>query len=271
MIGQSIGRQKTRARKNSRLKFIIIFTILAGAAGNAGAQESSGNVNAANNPLTPEVTLNFQDYFVPTISGIPGTSNQFLVRGLVPLNVGAPQLIRYTVPVATAPPINGGETAIGDVTFTDFFLLPGKIMFAGGPLLVLPSKTALSLDRWQAGSAGAVIAPQPWGLLGSLVIYQHSFAESFGDPDVSTLTFQPIVTYNLPQGFYVRSSGIWTFDFIHDVSYVPVGLGLGQVVQFGKTTVNYFVEPQYSVARAGVGAPIWQIFGGLNFQFATSR
>ncbi len=227
--------------------------------------------NAANNPLTPEVTLNLQDYFVPTISGIRGASNQFLLRGLVPEKIGGlPQLIRYTVPIATAPPLpTGSETALGDVTLTDFFVLPGKITFAGGPLLVLPSGTALSTGRWQTGAAGAAVAPQSWGLLAALAIYQHSFAGALGHDDVSLLTFQPIVTYNLTKGFYVRSSGVWTFDLIHNVSYLPVGLGMGQVVQLGKTTINYFIEPQYSAAREGTGAPKWQIYGGVNFQFAT--
>lgn len=250
------------------LFFILIF-LTSGFAQEAPA--SGDHVNSANNPLTPEVTLNLQDYFVPSLSGLPGNSNQFLLRGLLPINVGGlPQLVRFTVPVATAPfGPTGSETSVGDVTFTDFFVLPGKVTFAGGPVLVMPSKTALSLDRWQAGAAGVAVTPQSWGLLGGLVIYQHSFADALGHDDVSQLTFQPVVTYNLPQHFYLRSSGIWTFDLVHHVSYVPIGLGLGQVVQFGKTTMNYFIEPQYSVARNGTGAPVWQIFGGINFQFAT--
>ncbi|QAY96405.1 hypothetical protein CWB41_12240 [Methylovirgula ligni] len=252
---------------------ISIFFIVSLGATSVRAQEATSadnGANTANNPLTPEVTLNLQDYFVPTMSGIRGSSNQFLLRGLVPEKIGGvPQLLRFTVPVATAPPLpTGSETAVGDVTLTDFFVLPGKVTFAGGPLLVLPSGTALSQGRWQTGAAGAAVAPQSWGVLGALAIYQHSFAAALGHDDVSLLTFQPIVTYNLAQGFYIRSSGIWTFDLVHNLSYVPIGLGLGQVVQFGKTTMNYFIEPQYSVAREGTGAPRWQIFGGVNFQFA---
>jgi hypothetical protein len=33
-------------------------------------------------------------------------------------------------------------------------------------------------------------------------------------------------------------------------------------------TINAFVEPQYSVIHSGVGVPVWQVFAGINFQFA---
>jgi hypothetical protein len=33
------------------------------------------------------------------------------------------------------------------------------------------------------------------------------------------------------------------------------------------TTVNLFAEPQWTVARSGVGQPQFQVFGGLNLQF----
>jgi hypothetical protein len=70
------------------------------------------------------------------------------------------------------------------------------------------------------------------------------------------------VTHNLPQGFYLRSSGIWTFDLVHAVSFIPLGFAIGKVVKCGdKITMNAFVEPQYSIAKTGIGAPRWQIFG----------
>jgi hypothetical protein len=82
------------------------------------------------------------------------------------------------------------------------------------------------------------------------------------------ITAQPLITYNLPQGFYLRSTGVWTFDLGNHVSYIPVGLGVGKVWTFGHgNTINAFLEPQYSIFRSGVGVPTWQIFAGINFQF----
>jgi hypothetical protein len=52
------------------------------------------------------------------------------------------------------------------------------------------------------------------------------------------------------------------------VKDIPVRLGFGKVWNFadGKT-INFYMEPQYSVWRSGLGAPGWQLFTGVNFQF----
>lgn len=129
---------------------------------------------------------------------------------------------------------------------------------------------ALGAGRWQAGAAGVIIAPQSWGLLGGLVIYQHSFGRDGGRDPVNLLTVQPIVNVNLPEGFYLRSSAIWNFDFENDTRYIPVGLGIGKVWKVSDDLiVNAFIEPQYTVWRNGDGVPRWQIFGGVNLQLAT--
>jgi len=230
--------------------------------------------NEANNPLTPKITLNLQDYYVPELNRLEGTdANQFLLRGLLPSKAfGIPQLIRFTLPVVTSPTFAGHETGLGDLTLIDFAVFPlnQSLLLGAGPLLVAPTATATSsgAGKWQAGLAGVVVSPQDWGLAAALVTYQHSFA---GDTRhvAELVTFQPIVTYNLPQGFYLRSSGVWTFDRGNHNSYVPVGLGAGKVWTYGAgNNINAFVEPQITTFRSGVGVPTWQIFAGVNFQFA---
>ena len=237
--------------------------------------QEANTQNEANNPLTPKITINLQDYYIPSFKGLPGRdANQFLLRGLIPLNLfNTPQLLRFTLPIANSPTFpTGSDTGFGDLTLIDLVLIPGKpVSFGVGPLLVAPtaSSDALGAGRWQAGAAAVAIAPQHWGLLGGLVTYQHSFARDDGRDPVNLLTVQPIVNHNLPQGFYLRSSAIWNFNFENDTHYIPVGLGIGKVWQVNKDlTVNAFIEPQYTVWRHGDGVPRWQIFGGVNFQFS---
>jgi len=106
---------------------------------------------------------------------------------------------------------------------------------------------------------------QSWGLAGALVTYQQSFADDFGREPTSLLTAQPIVFYNLTQGFYLRSSAIWSFDFQDNLGYIPVGFGAGKVTKFGKVTANFFVEPQHTAYHYGQQVPHWQIYAGMNF------
>ncbi len=236
---------------------------------------AGGDVNAANNPLTPKITVNLQDYFLPSLNRLGNRqANQGLLRGLVPSDAfGVPQLIRFTLPIVTSPTFpSGSDTGLGDLTLFDLVVIPTKsVVFGVGPLLVAPTATSRNTGagKWQGGAAAVAVAPQSWGLLAGLVTYQHSFAGDDSRPTAQIVTAQPIVTYNLPDGFYLRSTGVMTFDLGNHTTVVPVGFGAGKVWSFGKgNTVNAFVEPQYSVIHSGVGVPVWQVFAGINFQFA---
>lgn len=239
------------------------------------ASAPAGDVNAANNPLTPKITINLQDYFAPSLNRLGDRqANQGLLRGLVPSDAfGVPQLIRFTLPVATSPTFpTGSDTGLGDLTLFDLVVIPTQsVVFGVGPLLVAPTATSRNTGagQWQAGAAGVAVAPQSWGLLAGLVTYQHAFAGDYSRPNTQLITAQPIVTYNLPKGFYLRSTGVTTIDLANHTTTVPVGFGAGKVWSFANgNTINAFIEPQYSVIHSGAGVPVWQIFAGINFQFA---
>ncbi len=237
----------------------------------ARAQASEGS--AANNPLTPKITINVQDYYVPDLEGLNGReANQFLLRGLIPhKSFGQGQLFRFTLPLVTTPKGASHVTDFGDLTLQDLFVKRvGRVEIGAGPILVVPTAgdRATGSGKWQLGAAGILIAPQKWGLIGAIATYQHSIAGKDDRPDVSVITAQPLLIYNLPDASYVRSSATWSFNLEGPGDYVPFGLGMGHVWQAGKTTINGFVEPQYTVWSKGVGVPKWQIFFGVNFQFA---
>ena len=125
-------------------------------------------------------------------------------------------------------------------------MLPSKpVLLAVGPLFVAPTAT----DRFTGADAGKPApgrrrgrAPQSWGLVGRPRLpISTRLLDSFGREPTSLVTAQPIVFYNLPQGFYLRSSGVWNFDLQNNLGYIPVGLGAGKVMQMGKVTVNAFV------------------------------
>lgn len=62
---------------------------------------------------------------------------------------------------------------------------------------------------------------------------------------------QPLILYNLPRGWRLRSSAIWAVDFVGDSSYVPIGFGFGKVIQTSGPTVNLYVGPQVSASPTG--------------------
>jgi hypothetical protein len=165
------------------------------------------------------------------------------------------------------------ESGLGDFNIFDAIKLTpdGATTELGvGPLVVAPTATnsALGSGKWQAGAAGVIIHPLPGGsLLGALITWQHDFAGDKDRPGTNVAAFQPIGTFGIGGGYYVRSSAIWLFDFRNDRYLFPLGLGVGKVFKVGEAVTNAFIEPQFSVYHKGQGLPVWQLFFGMNFQW----
>lgn len=247
---------------------LALLALLAMIASPAAAQQ-----NVANNPLTDIPAIQVQNYLQPVLSGLPGGGfDQPYLRGIVPHDTfGRRQLMRVSLATGTtAWGPAGTESGLGDLTLFDvpLFQLDNAKMGIG-PLVILPTATspALGERKWQAGAQGVVSAPYAWGLAAALVAYQQAF-----DSSTRSLTIQPFLFYNLIDGFYLRTSGITTIDFGRQAAVVPVGLGIGRVLQLGTGNVlNMYLEPQYSVVQSGLGQPSFQVFAGFNIQFPPGR
>jgi|SRR5215469_7699673 len=244
----------------------------------AGMAQSTEQMNDANNPLTPTITANLQDQWAPHLYDSNDSANSLLLRGVLPhLLGGVPQILRATLPIATAPSTsgNGNTTGLGDLNLFDLALFKEPDLVLGiGPQLTLPTASdhALGTGKWQAGLAAVAVVPQTWGLVGGLLTWQHSFAGEGGRPTQNNLSVQPFFIDNLPQGVYLRSTAIWNFDLARSNYVIPIGAGLGKVfVQGDGTTINVFAEPQWTIIHSGVGQPKFQVFAGVNLQFPIKK
>ncbi|HEY3617049.1 MAG TPA: hypothetical protein VGK96_09570, partial [Candidatus Sulfotelmatobacter sp.] len=84
-------------------------------------------------------------------------------------------------------------------------------------------------------------------------------------------TFQPIAALSIGGGYYVRSSGIWTFDIDNNQRLIPLGVGFGKVFKTGHAIVNALIEPQFTVYHNGTGQPSFQLFTGIYLYFRKKR
>ena len=271
---------------------IILVVGLVSFVGSARSQETSGrpaqnvdtgsgaknDTNGANNPVNPMLTIDLQNYFVPSPEGYSGRiGDQGLLRVSVPIDeFGLHQFVRTILPINTPVSTPGGSTAgVGDLTVYDLVLSKVHGTTIGvGPLIAAPTarSEAYGSGKWQAGAAGIVIKPFNWGLLGVLINYQHSFSGNSSSPVGQVTTAQPIAHYNFHHGFYLRSTGVWTFNSFTHVQYIPLGFGGGKVWKRSNgDIVNFYIEPQYSVYHTGVASPKWQIFAGATFKFPLGK
>ncbi|MGH8394248.1 MAG: hypothetical protein ACRESN_18605, partial [Pseudomonas sp.] len=87
------------------------MALLSSAAVNAHA-DNADTANKSNNPLNLAPGLNFQDYYTPSLYDTNVHTNDFLLRGTLPVApgefIGVPQLLRATVPISTRPDPHGG-------------------------------------------------------------------------------------------------------------------------------------------------------------------
>jgi hypothetical protein len=244
----------------------------------ANRTEASNATNAANNPTYPTISVDLQNYFMPSPVGYSGrTGNLGYLRISVPVDkFGLHQYIRTILPNNTTPIVQGGpDTGVGDLTVYDFLLNHFREATIGvGPLIEAP--TARGLDygprQWQAGAAGILLIPHHWGLLGVLPTYAHSFSGSSSSRPGQALTVQPIVHYNFSRGLYFRSTGVWNFGTYSHVDFIPVGFGGGNVWERPNgDLINIYFEPQYSVYEVGSTAPRWQIYAGVTLKFRVNQ
>jgi hypothetical protein len=234
------------------------------------AKENSQN--EANDPLTPKMAVQVHDYVQPILSGQPEAgAHQLYLRTVQPHDtLGIDQIARATLPlIANSWGPHGAWNGIGDVTIYDMAIAYlGHTKLGAGPLVTAPtaSAPALGSGKWWGGLQTVVSAPHDWGLSALLSSYQQAF-----DGTLQTLTIQPLLFLNLEDGYYLRSTGISTFNLGRN-SVVPVGLGLGRVFERPDgRVVNIFVEPQYSVVQTGPGVPAFQIFTGVILQFPVRK
>lgn len=234
---------------------------------------ADGEISAeadANNPLSTKISLNFHNYIVPIVSGTDATINTFYVRYAQPLAKGR-ILIRASLPVTTSVSTTPGLSTTGlgntNIFATYSFISNPKAILGVGPFMLFPGTGGKGYDAWQVGAAlVSFFIPSAIFQWGGLVTWQISVG---GNDYANLLTTQPFCMFQIGGGFYLRSSGIWTFDLASGNIAIPLGLGIGKVFSGTKGTVfNAFIEPQFTVYNKGDGNLNFQLFFGFNNQFS---
>jgi hypothetical protein len=140
------------------------------------------------------------------------------------------------------------------------------------PVTRTATNRSLGQDKWQSWLSAVGLHPLSEGsILIGIFTWQHSFAGEDTRPEAHVVTFQSIAALSIGGGYYVRSSGIWSFDIPNNRNLIPLGAGFGKMFKIGDANVNAFVEPQFKVYHDGTGLPSFQLFSGLLFQFRKKK
>src|SRR5208282_2803631 len=171
-------------------------------------------------------------------------------------------------------------TEFADMELFDLFISnwpdPKETGFgwAVGPTFVFPTGRVSKAGNhaWQVGPAAAVVYRGVSHLMvGFLLQNPISFAytNSSATPQ-SQMEFQPLVSYTLGRGWYVKSAdSTWTVNWRHGSSTtIPISLGFGRVWKFEGMQLNPWVSGEWTAYRQySAIAPMYTVRFGVTLLF----
>ena len=170
------------------------------------------------------------------------------------------------VPHEVHPDEFARDTGLGDLALVEL-LSPansGNWILGAGPTAIFPTATSVftGQGKWQLGPtfvAGYLtkqyfigVFPQQWWSIGG----QH-FRQ-----DTNQMNLQPIASIFFGEGWSLGYSGNILADWNappHNVWTVPVGLGLGKVVKFGRLPVKIQLAVQYMPVHPRISGQEWNV------------
>ena len=245
------------------------------------AQDAAELAKAAQNPIADMISLPFQNNTNFNVGPEKKTQNILNIQPVYPVSLGADWnlITRTIVPLISQPGFAPGqdrENGLGDIQFSAFFS-PKRWWTAGSGA---SARSRSSTPRATSGSARACgdSGRRRWpctsarpgstarssttcgrcrktkaGATSTRCCCSHSSTTTFPQSPGRYLTFAPIITAD----WEADSGQRWT---------VPLGLGIGQIMRWGKQPVNLQASAYYNVERPD-NAGNWQLRLQLQFLF----
>ncbi len=206
-------------------------------------------------PLTEQVTdplahltqIQTKDIYTPAEYGTNAQPNTIELRAVIAIHplwfIPVEQLVRPTIRIVTIPNGKAASTATtyDDMQLFDLFQMPWPhtqeigFRWGLGPYFVFPTSASDRVGKgsWQMGPAWAFsYRGIPHLNIAALFQQPTSFAyTSSRSKSSASLTFQPILNYQLGGGWYLKSSdATWTINLRHKSSTtIPLSAGIGRV------------------------------------------
>jgi len=239
----------------------------------AGAQESGDKDPAmkAQNPLANIISMPFQNNTDFGIGEYDRTSNVLNIQPIYPINLGKEWILinRFIVPFPKTVPDAGVEsgstTGLGDINYTAWFSPPpsGALTWGFGLVSIWPTATdpALGSGKFSIGPSFVLVHTSPKFLVAAVIADWISVAGKSDRPDVHTFYFQYILTYFLPQKWYISTAPINTANWEAEKGQrwtVPIGGGFGKMFNIGSLPLDFQTQAFYYLATPN-GGPDWQL------------
>ena len=255
------------------LLFAVTSCLLATTPVSAQESDAAALAKAAQNPIADMISLPFQNNTNFDVGPLEKTQDILNIQPVLPfsLNQDWNLITRTIVPLISQPafaPDQDREFGLGDVQFSAF-LSPKKVVngwvWGVGAIAQLDTATdnRLGQGAWGVGPTAVALHLGKTWVYGALINNVFSVSEEEGRSSVNQMLLQPFINYNFPDspGRYLTFAPVITADWEADSGeqwVVPLGLGIGQIMRFGKQPVNLQGSAYYNVEKPDNGAS-WQL------------
>ncbi len=189
-------------------------------------------------------------------------------------------ITRTIVPIINQPSlfpgpdsISGSAWGLGDVNPTLYVspAKPGQIIWGAGPTFTFPTATdsRLGSSMYSMGPAAVVLTIQGHWVIGGLINNQWSYA-GWGKQNVNQMLLQPIVNFNLKDGWYLTSVPIMTANWEAKSGQqwtVPVGGGVGRLFKLAGQPIDAQIQAFSNVEKPTRFSSDWQLRFQIKFLF----
>jgi hypothetical protein len=261
-------------------------SLLIASAGVAVAQDKPGGSGlqaASQNPIAALISVPFQSNWFLNTGPNEKTKYVMNFQPVIPVSLSDDWnlILRPIVPIINKPklfPGDSSEFGLGDITPQILFspakpidTAIGHMSWGAGPNLLLDTATddSLGSGQWGAGPSAVVFFTNaPW-TYGALVFNTWSFAGDNDREDVNLFALQPILNYNLSDGWSLVSAPVITANWEADSGdkwTVPLGGGVSKLFKVGGQHVQAQLASYYNVEKPEFG-PDWQLQFQMKFLF----
>jgi hypothetical protein len=140
----------------------------------------------------------------------------------------------------------------------------GHWLLGAGPTFIFPTAGSVytGQGKWQVGPAVVVAYMTKEYILGIFPQQWWSYAGDASRPNTSQMNLQPIINFFFAGGWNIGYSGNILANWeapANDRWTVPVGLGVGKVVKFGRLPVKISLAGQYMVTQPDPVGQKWNV------------
>jgi hypothetical protein len=233
------------------------------------AQDDSELAKAAQNPLAKMISIPIQNNINFDAGPLEKTQNVLNIQPVYPvdLNDNWNVITRTIIPIISQPSYNPSQDrkdGLGDIQFSAFLspkATSGDWVWGAGFIAQLDTASDDRLGQGATGigpSAVALNIGKTW-VYGALINNVWSVSEDDGRQEVNQMLAQPFVNYNFADhpGRYLTFSPVITANWEANSGNkwtVPLGMGVGQIVRFGKLPVNLQASAYYNIERPDYAA-----------------